>query len=577
MSKTIVLQNAYKGYTLDQDKIVSPDETVRRFKDKLKTLDLDILSHTKRIDNGRLNIPVYFSVCGEDAAAVTGARKQMGKGATEAQAEASATIELGERFSFFSFYQNTRNFRVDTYQNIKKDAISFDLIAQSVHDESPDLDIAKTIFERLNLKWTRGFDLTRNTPVLIPFDWFYTINEFNGSSAGNCVEEALCQGICEVVERHVSSLISQDRIGIPLIRTGSATDTMTKEMLVKYQKAGIRLYASDFTLDMGIPTVGVLAYDPATFPEMSEIVWTAGTTPSPEKAFSRALTETAQLAGDFNTGSNYMASGLPKFRDIEETEFIRRSGRHVRLDQLPDISDDNIKIEVENCIHALAKKNMPVMAVDITHPLMGLPAFYTIIPGSHFRERALGTGVGMFSCKLITETLPPHIAISELKHIDGIFKNKYYVKFYLGLCHLSLEQPREALASFQTALDLDPNPQDIPSVYSYMGVCLKETGQYREALAVLEKGLRHDMDRTDLHNLMGFCYYMLKEHENAIACFEKVIQLDPGSAIDYANIGSNYRELGHIDKAVNYYQTALSIDPTIDFARENIEKLKSCG
>ena len=33
---------------------------------------------------------------------------------------------------------------------------------------------------------------------------------------------------------------------------------------------------------------------------------------------SRALTEVAQLAGDFNSGANYVASGLPKFTTLEE-------------------------------------------------------------------------------------------------------------------------------------------------------------------------------------------------------------------------------------------------------------------
>ena len=72
MSHKVILKNAYKGYTLDQDKIVTPEETVRRFKDKLKAVDLDILEQTVRIDNGRLDIPVYFSLCGRDAEAVIG-------------------------------------------------------------------------------------------------------------------------------------------------------------------------------------------------------------------------------------------------------------------------------------------------------------------------------------------------------------------------------------------------------------------------------------------------------------------------------------------------------------------------
>ena len=70
---------------------------------------------------------------------------------------------------------------------------------------------------------------------------------------------------------------------------------------------------------------------------------------------------------------------------------------------------------------------------------------------------------------------------------------------------------------------------------------------------------------------------MRKEHEAAIRCFEKVIQLDPGSAIDYANIASNYRDMGRTQEAVQYYRLALELDPSIDFARDNLKKLSGDG
>ena len=94
MSYRIILKDVYKGYTLDLDKMVTPQETIRRFREKLKTMDLDILEETVRIDNGHLDIPVYFSVCGRDAEAIIGTKKQMGKGGTPQQAEASAVMEL---------------------------------------------------------------------------------------------------------------------------------------------------------------------------------------------------------------------------------------------------------------------------------------------------------------------------------------------------------------------------------------------------------------------------------------------------------------------------------------------------
>ena len=575
MDCKIILKDAFKKFTLDQDKILPPQETVRRFKEKLRTIDLDILEYTVRIDKGRLNIPVYFSTCGKDAEAIIGTKKQMGKGATPEQAEASAVMELAERFSFFSYLKNSENFFVEKYRNLNKNAIPFEMIAQSVHDDSNDLDNARKVFENLPLKWTKAFNLTRNQEMIIPFNWFYMINEFNGPSAGNCTEEALSQGICEIVERHVSSLISRSRLNVPAIQASSPTDPMVSEMLQKYHKAGVKVYISDFSLDMGIPSVGVLAYDPSTFPKRSEIVWTAGTTPDPEKSLSRALTEVAQLAGDFDTGSKYVASGLPKFAQIEDAGFIINPDKKIDIKALPDLSNDNIKVEVQNCIAALAKKNMEVIVVNTRHPLLGIPAFYTVIPGAHFRERSLGTSVGMFSAKIITENEPPEKAIEELQNIENLLADKYYVKFYLGACHLALDDPETALGYFSRSLELDPTEQDMSSIYSYMGISLNKMGDYRKALEVLKQAETHDNERTDIYNSMGFSYFKLKEHRQAIACFKRVLQLDPGSAIDYANIASNYREMGEKKKAVEYYETALAMDPSIDFARESLAKLKT--
>ncbi len=575
MTYPIVLQDAFKRFTLDQDKILPPQETVQRFRRKLENLDLDILEDTRRIDNGRLGIPVYFSICGRDAAALTGTRKQMGKGATPEQAEASAVMELAERFSFFSFRSNPENFTVATWEQVRDRAMPFDLIAASVHDTSDDIEVARRIFEHLPLRWTRGYSLTREREVLIPFSWFFTINEFNGPSAGNCVEEALCQGICEIVERHVSALVSRGRLTVPLIDPDSATDPMVRDMIARYRRAGIVLYLSDFSLDMGIPTVGAAAYDPATFPQHSEIVWTAGTTPDPQKALSRTLTEVAQLAGDFNTGANYVASGLPKPKTVAELDHITRASRKVPIDSLPDLSSNNIRVEVEALVQVLARRGMEVFVIDTTHPDLQVPAFYTIIPGAHFRERAMGTGVGMFAAKLIAEGTAPDRAIQRLTEIDRLMPGKYYLSFYLGKCHLDLGNTEEARRHLERALELNPSDQDMASIYSYLGVCHKERGRYREALAVLSRGEHCDADRTDILNLMGFCHFKLKQHRQAVDCFKRVIALDPGSAIDYANIASNYRDMGRSAEAVEYYRMALELDPGIDFARENLEKLTS--
>ncbi|MCP4116987.1 MAG: tetratricopeptide repeat protein [Desulfobacteraceae bacterium] len=574
MNSRITLKDALKTRTLDQDKIITPEETVKRFKERSQRIDLKILKKTERIDNGRLDIPVFFSECGSDAKDVIGTNKQMGKGANPAQSEASAVMELAERFSFFSYKNDPANFVADTYKNVKADAIPFETILRSVHDQGGDEDAKRKIFEELPLQWTKGFNLTRDKEVLIPFDWFYMINEFNGPAAGNCIEEAICQGLSELVERHTSALVSQGRLSVPAIDPDSATDPVVKEMVAKYRRAGIRLHISDFTLGMGIPTIGVMAYDPDTFPVMSEIVWTAGTAPNPEKALSRALTETAQLSGDFNTGSNYVASGLPKFATLEEASFITGRNNMIPISDLPNLADNNIRVEVENYVAALAQKDMDVLLINTMHPGLKIPAFYTILPGAHFRERAAEASLGMFAARLITENFDPREASARLEHMESLLPGQYYTRFYQGLSQLSQGDPRTAKDHLEAALSLDPATLNIPDICSYLGVCHKEMEDYDRALAVLEQGEAIDAQRTDIHNLKGFCHFKMKNHEQAVASFKRVIELDPSSGIDYANVATNLRDLGRREEAIHYYEEALTIDPALDFARENLQLLK---
>lgn len=168
MSGIIELSDAIKQFTLDQDKIMTPEETVRNFKKKTAKLNMQILEYTKRIDNGRLDIPVYFSVCGKDARKITGTNKQMGKGATPVQSEASAVMELAERFSFFSFKKNQANFKDGAFPDFEKIAIPFDLIAASVHEDAKNAEEAKEFFNLLSFEWTEGITLQKKLQY-----WFH--------------------------------------------------------------------------------------------------------------------------------------------------------------------------------------------------------------------------------------------------------------------------------------------------------------------------------------------------------------------------------------------------------------------
>jgi ribosomal protein S12 methylthiotransferase accessory factor len=378
-----------KGYVTDLDKTCTPEETVSRAREALARSGRRILAQTRRIDTGRLGIPVFMSICGEDAREIMPTRKQMGKGASPAQAEASALMELAERFSFFSFWNDPRNFRSMTWSQAREAfgdrLLPISCVIQSVAD-TVDEDEAARILDLLPWNFAPVTDIGAGREYVAPLDWFKKLNEFNGSSAGNTLEESMLQGGCELVERHVCAVVDRTRPQTPTIDPASFTDPVLVELYEKFTRNGLTVWLKDFSLGLPVPTVAALVMDPGTFPHRSEIVFTAGTASSPQKAAIRALTEIAQLAGDVETCSNYEASGLPKFTHPDQFAWLT-AGPVVGIDTLPSNQDADIAAELLNFCSRLKEQGFTFFSVDTTVQGLGIPANYNFVPGFLFRER----------------------------------------------------------------------------------------------------------------------------------------------------------------------------------------------
>jgi ribosomal protein S12 methylthiotransferase accessory factor len=382
------------------------------------------------------------------------------------------------------------------------------------------------------------------------------------------------QSLCEVVERHVSAVVTLEKRPTPAIRRESITDPVSRELIAKFEAAGIEVFIKDFTCDMGIPSVAALCWDPTTFPASSEIVYAAGTATSPAKALIRALTEVAQLAGDFHTYSNYKVSALPKFASMDEARYVTEAAGEIDLDSLPDLARDDLLDEVRACTAALAARGLTVYSLDVTHPVLQVPAVYTIIPGAHFAYRTTGTDVVFHAAKLASQLADPGQALAVLGEMAQVAGDAYYLHFFRALALINLERPEEALPALEAALGLNPPAQDEASIHTQMGAALKDLGRYEEAKLALARAAAFPEPHHEVFNLLGFCHFMLKEHEDSIAAFERAIEIEPGLAINYANIGSNLRELGRLPEACKMYEHALELDAGLDFARENLKRLR---
>ena len=244
------------------------------------------------------------------------------------------------------------------------------------------------------------------------------------------------------------------------------------------------------------------------------------------------------------------------------------------IGELPNLSDNNMRVEIENYLGALQRLGMEVLVIDTRHPALQVPAIYTIVPGAHFRERSMVQNVGLFVAKLVHEQIDDLVEQSrQLMRLREFLPEAYYLEFYLGKNLMAVGQHDQALKHFELALARHPEAEDLPYLYSFMGDCLKEMGRYEEALAALYEGLSHDEERPDLHNLAGFCHFKLGDHAAAVLHFARTVELNPASAIDYANLGVNLRKLGRFDEAVAHLSLALELDPSLDFARTHLAAL----
>ena len=406
---------------------------------------------------------------------------------------------------------------------------------------------------------------------MVPIDWFKLLNEFNGTSAGNTNEESILQGISELIERHVCAIINKEKRITPTIDQSSCNDPILKKLIEAFKKENIKLILKDFSCNMPIPTVGAIAYDLNTFPSSSEIVFTAGTASSASKAAIRAITEVAQLAGDFCTNACYEASGLDKFKSLEDCKWLNQ-GDLVNINDLPSLLNEDIKEEIYSVIKGLDP--LEVFAIDLTDKTLSLPAHYSIIPGLEFRERDKYQSLGLFIGRKLAEETDENQAINGLNILNKYYSSSHFMPFFYGLLALRTQKYEEAKDYFSKAKKIQPDNDNLALVTFYNAYTETLNENWGKALPDLKEAAKLAPDFKEYSNLLGVACFKLKNYEEAAKAFEHVLSIDKGSAIDLANLGLCQKFLGEHTKAETTLKNALDIDPSLDFAQQHLHELQ---
>ncbi|RQS12942.1 bacteriocin biosynthesis cyclodehydratase [Burkholderia sp. Bp9002] len=332
-----------------------------------------------------------------------------GKGRTDEQARASALCEALERFS--SVYQgdeatvtgsmdalladpacDAEPIHVNALQQFSERQFdareAINALTRDVRKQVPPRFTARDVID-----WTPAWSLMSGKRHLVPLSYCYAetpgsaqadvacVHNPNGCAAGSTLDEAILQGMLELIERDAVAIWWYNRIPRPGIDLASFEEPYFDALMQEYESFGWRLWALDITHDLGVPAVAALAENSAD----GRFSIGFGCHLDARIAVQRALTEVNQLL-DISADAPH-----PWDRErLSDTGFLYPASDVCLTtgSTWPPIDAATLPAAIAHCVEKIAAAGMDVLVVDKTRPDIGLSVAQVIAPGlCHFWPR----------------------------------------------------------------------------------------------------------------------------------------------------------------------------------------------
>ena len=106
----------------------------------------------------------------------------------------------------------------------------------------------------------------------------------------------------------------------------------------------------------------------------------------------------------------------------------------------------------------------------------------------------------------------------------------------------------------------------------FMAVAFIQTGYWRNSTLLFENALKTTRNNYMAYNNLGNIYFRKGLIDEAMNYYISAIQIEPAFAIAHSNLGATLVRKGKIQQAIDQFNRALSIDPGRDDARRNLKK-----
>ena len=240
------------------------------------------------------------------------------------------------------------------------------------------------------------YNKTDNKVSYLPLELLFLGSGSNGMCAGNTPEEALIQGICEILERHAIREIHKNRLTPPTIPLEYFKEYPIYNSILKLKEQGLKIFIKDFSLGKSLPVIAVIVVNEAKNTYNVKV----GSDPWPITALERCLTELHQSFSGIRLINRNGAGDFieDRYKTIDRTEAEHINLKNIFTNasgQWPNtIFEDNYSYKFQGLNFNLGKSNkldfrfltnlienlgFHLYIRDVSY--LGLNSYYVVIPG----------------------------------------------------------------------------------------------------------------------------------------------------------------------------------------------------
>lgn len=538
-------------------KEVTPEETVKKLKELLEKLEIEVEEKwSKESSVGTYSLRICIK--GTDIG-------QNGKGMTKEFAMASGYAEFFERFQNgmmrfrmekptkeipFINSPDEKHLSVEELMN-GNNSFFENILKQNGKDNLSKQEQIEYIKEILNEKSNIApkedyvslpYYSAKNKDIeYIPDRLFSYLFDTNGMCAGNSPEEALIEGLSEILERYAGMRIFTDKITLPEIPDEYIEKFPKVKKMVEKLKENEDYYFRLVDCSFGgkYPVAGLYIIEKNT----GKFGFKMGAHPDYGIAMERCFTEAAQGRDIYEYAETCLFDfyGFENTKNRNLTEFIFADLSLVpyqvigekadyEFTEMPDVSDLDNKTILKNLVDSILKDGKDILIRNLS--VLGFPTFSIAIPG--MSEISFDPNATHFNVFITMQRLMKNIESINLENLKEVIQMMEIIVNEIGYEKLSI------LISLKD-LTMLPCEQIGSGAKYFLAILYIMSKDYEKAAKILEdlSFIAENLLENQIEKIMvkAVYYYAsamdkLKNHEKAMYYINLLFDENIANCID---------------------------------------------